>query len=82
MAYKTIKIPEGGEKITLQNGKMVVPNHPIIPFVEGDGTGRWHGPRERDGCGERRRLAVAHGIRRYGERRRGRGGLGIELHDV
>ncbi len=28
-----------GEKITLQNGKLHVPNHPIIPFIEGDGTG-------------------------------------------
>jgi isocitrate dehydrogenase len=29
-----------GEKITLQNGKLHVPNNPIIPFIEGDGTGR------------------------------------------
>ncbi len=28
-----------GEKITVENGKMSVPNHPIIPFIEGDGTG-------------------------------------------
>jgi len=28
-----------GEKITLQNGKLNVPNNPIIPFIEGDGTG-------------------------------------------
>ena len=28
-----------GEKITLQNGKLTVPDHPIIPFIEGDGTG-------------------------------------------
>jgi isocitrate dehydrogenase len=28
-----------GEKITLQNGKLHVPNRPIIPFIEGDGTG-------------------------------------------
>lgn len=28
-----------GEKITLTNGKLNVPNHPIIPFIEGDGTG-------------------------------------------
>lgn len=28
-----------GEKITVQNGKMIVPNHPVIPFIEGDGTG-------------------------------------------
>lgn len=28
-----------GEKITVENGKMSVPNHPVIPFIEGDGTG-------------------------------------------
>ncbi len=28
-----------GEKITIQNGKLNVPNYPIIPFIEGDGTG-------------------------------------------
>jgi isocitrate dehydrogenase len=28
-----------GEKITVQNGELNVPNHPIIPFIEGDGTG-------------------------------------------
>ncbi len=28
-----------GQKITIQNGKLNVPNHPIIPFIEGDGIG-------------------------------------------
>ncbi len=28
-----------GEKITLINGKLSVPDHPVIPFIEGDGTG-------------------------------------------
>ncbi|HHG83577.1 MAG TPA: NADP-dependent isocitrate dehydrogenase, partial [Bacteroidetes bacterium] len=28
-----------GEKITIQNGVLNVPNHPIIPFIEGDGIG-------------------------------------------
>ncbi len=28
-----------GEAITLRDGKMVVPNHPVLPFIEGDGTG-------------------------------------------
>lgn len=35
-----IKIPESGEKIRLQNGKLHTPDHVILPFVEGDGTGR------------------------------------------
>src|SRR3989338_6226885 len=39
MTYKHIKVP-AGEKITLNtDGSLVVPNHPIIPFIEGDGTG-------------------------------------------
>jgi isocitrate dehydrogenase len=28
-----------GEAITLRDGTMVVPNHPVLPFIEGDGTG-------------------------------------------
>jgi len=33
-------IPNDGAKITLINGKLNVPDRPIIPFIEGDGTGR------------------------------------------
>src|SRR5512144_174648 len=33
-------IPQGGQKITLTNGKLNVPDRPILPFIEGDGTGR------------------------------------------
>jgi isocitrate dehydrogenase len=36
----TMKAPVGGEKITISNGKLHVPDQPIIPFIEGDGTGR------------------------------------------
>src|SRR2546422_8339321 len=28
-----------GEPISLKSGQMVVPDHPIVPFIEGDGTG-------------------------------------------
>lgn len=28
-----------GTKVSIQNGKLVVPNDPVIPFIEGDGTG-------------------------------------------
>ena len=31
--------PAGGGKITIRNGKLAVPAEPIIPFIEGDGTG-------------------------------------------
>jgi isocitrate dehydrogenase len=40
MEYKIVKIPEQGEKITSQDGVLRVPDNPVIPFVEGDGTGR------------------------------------------
>jgi len=40
MAYQTVKVPVDGQKISIQDGKLHVPDHPIIPFVEGDGTGR------------------------------------------
>jgi isocitrate dehydrogenase len=40
MAYSTLIVPSLGEKITNQNGQLQVPFNPIIPFVEGDGTGR------------------------------------------
>jgi isocitrate dehydrogenase len=40
MAYKIVTVPADGQKITVQGGKLQVPDNPIIPFVEGDGTGR------------------------------------------
>jgi isocitrate dehydrogenase len=40
MAYTTVTVPQGGAKISIQDGKLNVPVNPIIPFVEGDGTGR------------------------------------------
>jgi len=40
MAYSNIQVPAAGEKISIKSGKLQVPDHPIIPFVEGDGTGR------------------------------------------
>jgi isocitrate dehydrogenase len=40
MAYKDVTVPEGGAKISIKDGKLQVPDNPIIPFVEGDGTGR------------------------------------------
>ena len=45
MAYKTIKVPSNGEKIRLKSDHTLeVPDRPILPFIEGDGTGRdiWH----------------------------------------
>ena len=34
-----VQIPEEGRKIDMKDGKLIVPNNPIIPYVEGDGTG-------------------------------------------
>jgi isocitrate dehydrogenase len=39
MAEPIITAPAGGAKITISGGKLNVPNNPIIPFIEGDGTG-------------------------------------------
>ena len=39
MSYEKIKIPESGEKISYIDGKLVVPNNPVIPYIEGDGIG-------------------------------------------
>ena len=39
MAYKHITVPSGGEKITIVDGELQVPNNPIVAFIEGDGTG-------------------------------------------
>ena len=39
MAYKHIKVPTEGETIKVENGKRIIPNQPIIPFIAGDGTG-------------------------------------------
>jgi isocitrate dehydrogenase len=40
MAYTNVKVPEGGARISIKDDKLDVPDNPIIPFVEGDGTGR------------------------------------------
>jgi len=37
--FTILKVPTSGTPITRANGRMVVPDDPIIPFIEGDGTG-------------------------------------------
>ena len=39
MSDATPTPPEGGAKITIENGELRVPDNPIVPFIEGDGTG-------------------------------------------
>jgi isocitrate dehydrogenase len=38
--YNGLKLPQNGQPIEYNNGQFEVPDHPIIPFIEGDGTGR------------------------------------------
>jgi isocitrate dehydrogenase len=37
--YEKLKDPTSGDTIQVKGGQLVVPNNPIIPFIEGDGTG-------------------------------------------
>ena len=39
-SYNGVSLPTGGEAIQYADGKYNIPDHPIIPFIEGDGTGR------------------------------------------
>src|SRR5687768_16762627 len=37
--YKLAKVPTNGDKIAFEKGNLKVPDNPIVPFIEGDGTG-------------------------------------------
>lgn len=39
MGYQIVQVPEVGEKISIEYGKLRVPDYAIVPFIEGDGTG-------------------------------------------
>lgn len=58
-----IKQPDFGEKITCTEGKLSVPDHPIIPFIEGDGIGK-------DLWSVSRRVFDVAVMKAYGGRRR------------
>jgi len=38
--YNGLELPKNGQPISYQNGQFEVPDNPIIPYIEGDGTGR------------------------------------------
>ena len=38
--YNGLELPQDGQPIEYSNGQFEVPDHPIIPYIEGDGTGR------------------------------------------
>ena len=70
MAYKHIKVPSDGEKIKVNKDfSLTVPDNPIIPYIEGDGTGvditpvDAQGRRRRRGEGLRRQAARSSGWR-------------------
>jgi isocitrate dehydrogenase len=39
-SYNGVSVPRDGARIAYQGGRIQVPSNPIIPFIEGDGTGR------------------------------------------
>ena len=39
-SYNGVPVPADGARIGYSNGRYAVPDNPIIPFIEGDGTGR------------------------------------------
>ena len=39
-AFNGVTVPAGGARISYKDGQYHVPDNPIIPFIEGDGTGR------------------------------------------
>ena len=38
--YNGLELPKDGQPIAYKDGQFEVPDHPIVPFIEGDGTGR------------------------------------------
>ena len=48
-SYNGRAIPSDGQAIQYVGGKFIIPDRPIIPFIEGDGTGRDIWPNSR-GC--------------------------------
>ena len=71
-SYNGVALPEGGEAIQYVNGKYQVPDHPIIPYIEGDGTGRdiWRASQRvfdaavEKAYGGKRSIAVVRNLRR------------------
>ena len=60
--YVKLSPPSHGQRITFENGKLNVPDHPIITFIEGDGTGP-------DIWSASRRVFEAAVSKAYGEKR-------------
>ncbi|HEU4390604.1 MAG TPA: NADP-dependent isocitrate dehydrogenase [Blastocatellia bacterium] len=64
-SFNGIEVPSDGQKITVVDGELRVPDRPIIPFIEGDGTGRdiWRASQRvfdaavKKACGGKRSIA-------------------------
>ena len=39
MSDSSPTVPQGGERVEIRDGQLVVPDQPILPYIEGDGTG-------------------------------------------
>src|SRR3954462_2362109 len=39
-SYNNLPVPSQGARIDFREGQFIIPDNPIIPFIEGDGTGR------------------------------------------
>ena len=39
-SYNGLELPKDGKPIEYSNAQFTIPDNPIIPFIEGDGTGR------------------------------------------
>ena len=39
-SFNGVAVPAGGARITYKDGGYQIPDNPIVPFIEGDGTGR------------------------------------------
>ena len=39
-SFNGITVPENGKAIASSDGRLLVPDNPVIPYIEGDGTGR------------------------------------------
>jgi len=48
ITFDKLTVPKEGDKIEVRGSELIVPDRPIIPFIEGDGTGRdiWHATRQ------------------------------------
>ena len=55
-SYNSRPVPADGKPIEYVNGQFIVPDRPIIPYIEGDGTGRdiWKASRARIRRGRRK----------------------------